>query len=146
MSDPYDLQRFLDAQNPVFDRVRAELRRGRKASHWMWSVFPQLRGLGSSALARRYAIASRAEAAAYLEHPVLGTRLRECTRLVNAVAGRAVGEIFGHPDDLKFHSSMTLFARAGADNGVFVDALHKYFAGEPDRATLARLGGESAAG
>jgi uncharacterized protein (DUF1810 family) len=145
MNDPHDLQRFLDAQNPVFDRVRAELRRGRKASHWMWFVFPQLRGLGSSALAQRYAIASRAEATAYLEHRVLGARLHECTRLVNAVAGRTVGEIFGHPDDLKFHSSMTLFASAGSDNGVCVDALRKYFAGELDPLTLARLGGDSAA-
>ena len=145
MSDSYDLQRFLDAQNPVFDRVRAELRRGRKASHWMWFVFPQLRGLGSSALAQRYAIASRAEAAAYIEHPVLGARLRECTRLVNAVAGRAIGEICGHRDALKFHSSMTLFARASSDNSVFEDALHQYFAGKLDRATLAQLGGEGAA-
>jgi len=141
MNDPHDLRRFLDAQNPVFDRVRAELRCGRKASHWMWFVFPQLRGLGSSALAQRYAIASRAEAAAYLVHRVLGARLRECTRLVNATAGRTVGEIFGHPDDLKFHSSMTLFAQAGPELDIFSAAIDTYYGGEPDPETLRLLKG-----
>jgi len=140
--DPYNLGRFVDVQDPVFDRVRAELRRGRKESHWMWFVFPQFEGLGSSAMARRYAIASRAEAKADLEHKVLGPRLRECTRLVNAIEGLTIGDIFGHPDDLKFRSSMTLFAQVAADNGVFVEALRKYFAGAADRATLERLGGE----
>ena len=138
-NDPHDLQRFVDAQNPVFAQVCAELRRGRKTGHWMWFVFPQLRGLGFSAMANRYAIASRAEAAAYLDHPVLGPRLRLCTRLVTEVQGRTIGEIFGHPDDLKFRSSMTLFAQAGSDNGVFIDALQKYFAGVFDQATLDRL-------
>jgi uncharacterized protein (DUF1810 family) len=139
MSDPYDLQRFVDAQNPVYDKVRAELREGRKTSHWMWFIFPQIAGLGSSPLARRFAISSLSEAAAFLEHPILGPRLAECTRLVNLVEGRSIGQIFGHPDDLKFRSSMTLFAHASADNQVFVEALQKYFQGEFDPATLERL-------
>jgi uncharacterized protein (DUF1810 family) len=136
MSDPFNLQRFVDAQGPVFERVRGELRNGRKTSHWMWFVFPQIRGLGHSPMAQRYAIASLEEAKAYLEHPVLGERMRECTRLVNAVEGRSGHEIFGSPDDLKFRSSMTLFARAETDNAVFLQALKKYFRGEPDTATV----------
>ena len=139
MSDPYDLQRFVDAQNPVYDKVRSELRDGQKKSHWMWFVFPQIEGLGSSPMARKFAISSLAEAAAYLEHPVLGPRLAECTRLVNRVEGRPIEQIFGRPDDLKFRSSMTLFARASADNQVFVDALQRHFNGEFDPATLERL-------
>jgi uncharacterized protein (DUF1810 family) len=139
MSDPYDLQRFVDAQNPVYDRVRTELQEGRKRTHWMWFIFPQIAGLGSSPLARRFAISSLSEAAAYLQHPVLGPRLAECTRLVNLIEGRSIEQIFGYPDDLKFRSSMTLFARASADNQVFVDALQKYFNGEFDPATLERL-------
>jgi uncharacterized protein (DUF1810 family) len=139
MSDPYDLQRFVDAQNPVYDRVRAELQEGRKRSHWMWFIFPQIAGLGSSPLARRFAISSLSEAAAFLEHPILGPRLAECARLVNLIEGRPIEQIFGYPDDLKFRSSMTLFARASADNQVFVDALQKHFNGEFDPATLERL-------
>jgi uncharacterized protein (DUF1810 family) len=139
MSDPYDLQRFVDAQNPVYDQVHAELQEGHKRSHWMWFIFPQIAGLGSSPLARRFAISSLSEAAAFLEHPILGLRLAECTRLVNLIEGRPIGQIFGHPDDLKFRSSMTLFARASADNQVFVDALQKHFNGEFDPATLERL-------
>jgi uncharacterized protein (DUF1810 family) len=139
MSDPYDLQRFVDAQNPVYDRVRTELQEGRKRTHWMWFIFPQIAGLGSSPLARRFAISSLSEAAAYLQHPVLGPRLAECTRLVNLIEGRSIEQVFGYPDDLKFRSSMTLFARASADNQVFVDALQKYFNGEFDPATLERL-------
>ena len=139
MRDPYDLQRFVDAQNPVYDRVRAELQEGRKRSHWMWFIFPQIAGLGSSPLARRFAISSLSEAAAFLEHPILGPRLAECTKLVNHVEGRTIEQIFGYPDDLKFRSSMTLFARASADNQVFVDALQKHFDGEFDPATLERL-------
>ena len=139
MSNPYDLQRFVDAQNPVYDQVCAELRDGRKKSHWMWFVFPQIEGLGSSPMARKFAISSLAEAAAYLEHPVLGPRLTECTRLVNLVEGRSIGQIFGRPDDLKFRSSMTLFARASLDNQVFVDTLQRHFKGEFDPATLERL-------
>jgi uncharacterized protein (DUF1810 family) len=139
MTDPYDLQRFVDAQNPVYEAVRTELRSGRKKTHWMWFVFPQITGLGFSQMARKFAIASLAEATAYLDHPVLGPRLAECTGLVNAVEGRPIEQIFGYPDDLKFRSSMTLFAHATADNQVFIDALKKYFAGEFDPATLARL-------
>jgi uncharacterized protein (DUF1810 family) len=139
MSDPYDLQRFVDAQNPLYDKVRAELRDGSKRSHWMWFVFPQIEGLGSSPLARKFAVSSLAEAAAYLAHPILGPRLAECTRLVNLVEGRPIEQIFGSPDDLKFRSSMTLFAHATAENQVFVDALQKYFKGEFDPATLSRL-------
>ena len=127
MNDPWDLQRFVDAQNPVYERVCAELRRGCKETHWMWFVFPQMRGLGQSAMATRYGISSQAEAEAYLLHPVLGPRLRECTGLVNLIDGRTVDEIFGSPDNLKFRSSMTLFASATQDNAVFAEALRKYF-------------------
>ena len=139
MNDPYNLQRFLDAQKPVFDSVLSELRRGRKQGHWMWFVFPQIDGLGRSSMASRFAIASAAEAKAYLQHPVLGPRLIECTRLVNAIEGRSVEQIFGYPDDLKFRSCMTLFAHAAAGNEIFTSALDKYFGGEPDPATLERL-------
>ncbi len=114
MSDPHDLQRFVDAQNPVFDQVLSELQAGHKRSHWMWFIFPQIRGLGASPMANRYAISSIAEARAYLGHPILGPRLRECTRLVTEIEGRTIAEIFGYPDDLKFRSSMTLFAHATA--------------------------------
>ena len=130
------LERFLQAQAPVIDTVRAELVRGRKASHWMWFVFPQIHGLGRSAMAQRYAIASPAEAKAYAAHPVLGARLRELTALVLDVEGRSAHEIFGTPDDLKFHSAMTLFARAAPDEPVFRDALEKYFGGHEDAATV----------
>ena len=136
---PLDPQRFLDAQAPVIDTVHAELARGRKASHWMWFVFPQISGLGRSAMAQRYAIASLDEAQAYAAHPVLGARLRELTALVLGVEGRGVREIFGTPDDLKFHSSMTLFARAAPDEPLFRQALAKYFAGREDAATVERL-------
>jgi uncharacterized protein (DUF1810 family) len=132
MSDPYNLQRFVDAQNEQFDQVCAELRQGRKRSHWMWYIFPQLRGLGHSAMAHHYGIASRAEAEAYLAHPVLGPRLRKCTRLVNAIEGRSIDQIFGYPDNLKFRSSMTLFAQAATGNQEFTGALQKYFNGESD--------------
>ena len=133
------LERFVEAQEPVIQQVLGELRAGRKTSHWMWFVFPQIRGLGHSPTAQHFAIATRAEAEAYLRHPILGPRLRECTRLVNAVEGRSIEEIFGHPDDLKFRSSMTLFANVTGDTQAFVDALNKYFAGEPDPLTLERL-------
>lgn len=134
------LERFVAAQDPIIERVLSELRAGRKASHWMWFVFPQIQGLGHSPMAQRFAIASRAEAEAYLAHPVLGPRLRECARLVNEVEGRTIEEIFGYPDHLKFRSSMTLFARVGTDHRVFVEALRKYFGGEYDPLTLDRLG------
>ena len=138
MDDRYDLTRFVAAQEPLFDRVRAELTGGRKESHWMWFVFPQLQGLGSSATARRYALACIEEARAYLAHPLLGARLRECTRLVNRIEGRTVEEIFGYPDHLKFRSCMTLFACAAGEAGdgpLFREALRKYFAGEGDPLT-----------
>jgi uncharacterized protein (DUF1810 family) len=139
MSDPYDLQRFVDAQESVIDDVRAELAAGRKRTHWMWFVFPQIAGLGHSAMAQHYAISSREEARAYLAHPVLGARLVELTRIVNGVQGRGVSDIFGYPDDMKFHSSMTLFARTADDAEVFNEALRRYFEGRADEATLSRL-------
>jgi uncharacterized protein (DUF1810 family) len=139
LHDLHHLQRFVDAQNSVYERVCSELRKGRKQSHWIWFIFPQITGLGSSATAARFAISSREEAVAYLEHPILGPRLRECTRLVNRVEGRSASEVFGYPDDLKFRSSMTLFAHATADNRVFLEALQKYFGGEFDPLTLERL-------
>lgn len=140
MNDEFNLQRFIDAQAPVYDRVGAELRAGRKQSHWMWFIFPQIEGLGHSATARLYAISSLAEASAYLRHPLLGKRLRECAALVAAVEGRTVAAIFGYPDDMKFHSSMTLFAHAAPEEGVFEECLNKYFSGKRDPLTLARLG------
>src|SRR5437016_3574855 len=133
-SDPYNLKRFLDAQDVVYDEVRSELQRGRKTSHWMWFMFPQLAGLGYSSMAAKFAISSIEEAKAYAEHPILGARLRECTGLVNQIAGRTIDEIFGNPDDLKFRSSMTLFALATGDE-VFTRALQKYFNGEYDSRT-----------
>lgn len=137
--DPYDLQRFVDAQEQVYAQVSVEMRTGRKRTHWMWFVFPQLRGLGFSATAMRYGIASLEEAHAYLAHPVLGPRLLECTRWVLAVEGRTAHEIFGSPDDQKFRSSMTLFAHASPDRPEFANALAKYYGGEQDPLTLARL-------
>jgi len=139
MDDPHDLQRFVDAQATVIDRVRAELARGRKRSHWMWFIFPQIAGLGFSAMAQRYAIGSLDEARAYLNHPVLGPRLEDCTRLVLAADGSTASDIFGWPDDMKFRSSMTLFAQAAPDRPVFAEALRKYFDDEPDPETLKRL-------
>jgi uncharacterized protein (DUF1810 family) len=137
--DQYDLERFVAAQDSVIDRVRAELRRGRKTSHWMWFVFPQLAGLGSSSTARTYALSGLDEARAYLAHPVLGPRLRECAELVAAVQDRSASEIFGYPDDLKLRSSMTLFARAAPDTAVFTEVLDRFFDGEHDRRTLELL-------
>lgn len=139
MDDPYHLQRFVDAQSAVIDQVRAELRAGRKQSHWMWFVFPQLRGLGHSAMAERYGIGSLAEARAYLAHPVLGARLRECTELVNDMEGHSASGIFGWPDDMKFRSSMTLFAHADPGEPAFEEALRRYFGGQPDPLTLTRV-------
>lgn len=138
-NDRYNLQRFVDAQSPVFEDVCLELHEGRKKGHWMWFIFPQIEGLGYSPPARKFAISSREEAEAYLNHPILGPRLRHCTRLITLVEGRSIDQIFGDPDDLKFHSSMTLFANATSENQVFTDALHKYFGGEPDRLTVERL-------
>ncbi len=139
MNNPYDLERFVNAQETTFEQVCAELRAGRKKTHWMWFMFPQLKGLGHSEMARKFAVSSRQEAEAYLEHAILGPRLRKCTQLVIEVEGRSVEQIFGYPDDLKFRSSMTLFANATAENQVFNDALQKYFDGEPDSLTVELL-------
>jgi len=139
MNDPFNLQRFLDAQDPVYEQVLKELRAGRKTSHWMWFVFPQIAGLGFSSMAQRYAISGRDEAGSYAEHPVLGARLRECTDLVNAIEGSTAHQVFGSPDDLKFRSCMTLFAECTGDPQPFHDALAKYFDGEGDPVTLSRL-------
>jgi uncharacterized protein (DUF1810 family) len=139
MNDTHNLQRFVDAQTPVYARVLSELRAGRKTSHWMWFVFPQIAGLGSSSMAQKFAIGSLEEASAYLSHEVLGPRLLECTRLVLQAQG-AIGEILGYPDDLKFRSCMTLFAHASATPAPFNDALQKFFDGQPDPKTLKLLG------
>jgi uncharacterized protein (DUF1810 family) len=138
-SDSFDLQRFIDAQERVYPTVLDELRVGRKRSHWIWFIFPQVAGLGSSPTATRYAISSLHEARAYLRHELLGPRLHECVRLVNAAQGRSIGEIFGSPDDLKVRSSMTLFAHATQDNKDFVELLERYYDGEEDPLTLERL-------
>jgi len=132
----FDLERFVTAQQPLYAQVCAELAAGHKVSHWMWWIFPQLRGLGLSATAQRFGIGSLAEARAYLDNPLLGPRLRECTQRVNGIAGTSAQAIFGYPDYLKFRSCMTLFAAAaGRDDAPFVAALHKYFAGEGDPLT-----------
>jgi uncharacterized protein (DUF1810 family) len=140
-ADPFDLQRFVTAQAPVFASALEELKEGRKRTHWMWFVFPQLRELGSSSMATFYGIGSLEEARAYLAHPLLGPRLVLCTETVLAVKGKSLREIFGSPDDMKFGSSMTLFARASDDDGVvFRRALDLYCRGRPDDRTLALLG------
>ena len=135
MTDAFDLQRFVDAQSPVYTHVVAELRRGRKQSHWIWFIFPQLAGLGHSAMAQRFAIASSEEAKAYLAHGILGPRLRECTALVNAVEGRTITQILGSPDDLKFCSSMTLFGAVSGETE-FASAIAKFYGGKQDGRTL----------
>jgi len=140
MTDPHDLQRFVDAQAPVYPQVLAELRHGRKQTHWMWFIFPQLAGLGHSAMARRFALRSRDEAVAYLAHGILGARLIECTALVNTIEGRSIREILGSPDDLKFCSSMTLFAEVSSDPA-FPGALAKFYGGRRDQKTLDLLAG-----
>lgn len=140
MADAYDLRRFVEAQEGVHGRALAELRAGEKRSHWMWFVFPQIAGLGSSPMAHRYAIASLAEARAYLAHPLLGERLRACTATVNALEGRSAHAVFGSPDDVKFRSSVTLFAQVAPDEALFAEALARYFGGAADPITLAKLG------
>jgi uncharacterized protein (DUF1810 family) len=137
--NPCNLERFVSAQHSIYAEVVSELRAGMKTSHWMWFVFPQIRGLGRSPVSIEYAISSREEAAAYLQHPVLGPRLKECTQLVLDVENRSAEEIFGSPDDLKFRSSMTLFAQVSADDDIFIRALQQYFHGVPDQLTLDRL-------
>jgi uncharacterized protein (DUF1810 family) len=144
MDDPYNLQRFVDAQQPVFAAVLEELKRGSKRGHWMWFIFPQLKGLGRTAQSNFFGIASLQEAAAYLQHSVLGPRLKQCTQLVNAVEGRSAEDIFGALDAMKFRSSITLFANAtpapaAPDNQIFTEALQKYFAGEFDPLTIEYL-------
>jgi uncharacterized protein (DUF1810 family) len=139
MADPYNLERFVSAQAAVYPQVLAELSAGRKRGHWIWFIFPQMKGLGRSAQSEYYGIGSLEEAAAYALHPLLGPRLVECTQLVNQVERRTIREILGPPDDLKFRSSMTLFARAAKDAIVFNAALKKYFDGETDPLTLALL-------
>jgi uncharacterized protein (DUF1810 family) len=135
----FDLDRFVTAQQDVYDAALGELRAGRKRTHWMWFVFPQIAGLGASATARRYAIASPAEARAYLADPVLGPRLVECTSALLAVEGRTAEEILGYPDDLKLRSSMTLFGRAAPEIELFQDVLERYYDGKPDPQTLNKV-------
>jgi uncharacterized protein (DUF1810 family) len=136
--DPYNLERFVQAQDSIYRRVVSELQAGRKMSHWMWFIFPQVRGLGRSPVSIEYAISGRDEAIAYLQHATLGPRLKECTNLVVHIEGRSATEIFGSPDDMKFRSCMTLFNEV-SDDDIFAKALQKYFAGVPDRLTLERL-------
>lgn len=140
MANDFNLERFVDAQNGIYDTALAELRAGHKRTHWMWFIFPQIEGLGHSAMAQRYAIRSADEAAAYLAHPVLGPRLRACAAAVASHHDRGVDEIFGHPDNLKFHSSMTLFADIAPDEAIFQTCLDQFFDGRADPATLDRLG------
>jgi uncharacterized protein (DUF1810 family) len=139
MSNIYDLRRFVEAQEQAYESVLNELRVGQKRGHWMWYIFPQIKGLGVSAMAQKYAISSQKEAKAYSEHPILGSRLRECTQLVMNVEGRSAEQIFYYPDNLKFRSCMTLFEHSATDNGIFRDALLKYFYGKPDQLTLSWL-------
>ena len=134
-----DLSRFVKAQEPVYRNVLEELRNGRKRTHWMWFIFPQLEGLGHSFMATHYGIKGIDHAAAYLRHPILGTRLKECTRIMNSIEGKSAFDILGDPDEMKFRSSMTLFKHAGSSGGVFATALAKYFDGEEDELTLAKL-------
>lgn len=143
MADPFMLQRFVDAQERVYAAALDELRRGRKETHWMWFVFPQLAGLGNSPMAERFAVSGLAETRAYLAHPILGPRLIDCTETVNGITGRSAHEIFASPDDMKFRSSMTLFSKASTAGNVFGQALDLYFAGEEDRRTLDLLGRSS---
>ena len=138
-ADPFDLRRFVDAQDGVYDNVLAELRNGRKRGHWIWFVFPQLRGLGRSATAVKYGIASLEEAAAYLDHNVLGLRLRECARLVARIPGSSAEDVFGRPDDLKVRSSMTLFAHATEDDSDFRAVLDRFYDGVEDALTVEQL-------
>lgn len=136
MHDAYNLQRFIDAQEPIYEEVINELKLGRKSSHWMWYIFPQIKGLGQSWTAQKFAISSLEEVDAYLQNPILGPRLRHCTQLVLNIEGRSIKQIFNYPDNLKFRSSMTLFSHTKKDNQLFKDALLKYFEGMPDQLTL----------
>lgn len=138
MSAP-DLERFIEAQKAIYTQAHSELVSGQKRTHWMWFIFPQIHGLGSSPMAQRYAIGSLREAESYLMHPLLGSRLRDCTAVVTGLQGRTLRQIFGSPDDLKFHSSISLFAEAAPQDPIFRAALDRYFDGVSDQATLARL-------
>jgi uncharacterized protein (DUF1810 family) len=144
--DPYDLNRFMSAQEGIYDRVLAELRGGRKRTHWMWYVFPQIDGLGHSETTRHYAVKSMEEARRYLAHPVLGARLVESAEAVLAVEGLSASDIFGHPDDWKLQSSMTLFALVAEPGSVFERVLEKYFQGKRDSRTLQLAGDSSSRG
>ena len=137
--DYYNLYRFVEAQNPVYDQVCSELRQGFKMTHWMWFIFPQLEGLSSSSTSWKFVISGLEEAAAYIEHPILGLRLRQCTELLNLTSGRTIKRILGLTDSLKLQSCMTLFARATKDNNVFKDALQKFYEGQQDQVTWDRL-------
>jgi uncharacterized protein (DUF1810 family) len=139
LSDPFELRRFVDAQQPVYQKVVSELRGGHKRSHWIWFIFPQIAGLGHSPISQYYAIQSLDEARSYLAHPVLGPRLIECTQILLDLRDGSISEILGSPDDLKFRSSMTLFSQASNDGDSFRAALTKYFEGKPDSSTLSRL-------
>lgn len=139
LNDPYNLQRFVSAQNGDFEEAYSELRGGCKRGHWVWYIFPQVKGLGHSEISYKFSISSREEAEAYLNHPILGSRLKECARLVTLVDGRSAEQIFGYTDAKKFRSSMTLFTSVTPGGGVFKEALQKYFGGEPDSLTLDRL-------
>lgn len=139
MSNPNILERFVHAQQPVYAQVIAELQDGQKRTHWMWFIFPQLRGLGRSEMASYYGISSKDEAAAYLDHDVLGPRLQHCAQLVLAIEGKNLKEIFGEPDDIKFRSSMTLFASVAGSSSIFQACLKKYSDSRPDPGTVARL-------
>ena len=144
--DPFNLDRFTSAQESIYARVLAELKSGRKRTHWMWYIFPQIDGLGNSTISKRYAIKSLEEARQYLNHPVLGTRLLECAEAVLAIEGRSISEVFGYPDDLKLKSSMTLFACVADPRSIFVRVLDKYFQGERDVRTLREVARNSAEG
>lgn len=139
MTDPHNLQRFMDAQEMDYQTALDEIRAGQKRSHWMWYIFPQFDGLGFSPASVHYAIKSRAEAAAYLDHPVLGQRLRECVDVLLAVSGKTAHQIFGSPDDLKLKSCMTLFAKISPEGSQFEQVLEKYYAGQQDQKTIALL-------
>ncbi|MDX3924638.1 MAG: DUF1810 domain-containing protein [Shinella sp.] len=141
-ADSFNLDRFVEAQDPVYAQVMRELGAGRKRTHWMWFVFPQIAGLGSSPISRFYAISSLAEAEAYLGHPLLGARLLQCVETLLAVEETDPHEIFGSPDDMKFQSSMTLFCAAAGRNSVFGRALDRFYGGKPDQGTLALLAAE----
>jgi uncharacterized protein (DUF1810 family) len=138
IDDPYNLNRFVQAQDSVYEEVLSELKNGAKVSHWMWFIFPQIRGLGRSPASIEFAISSHEEARTYLQHPLLGARLKECARLVLSTEGRTIQQIFGSPDDMKLRSSMTLFAQVASGNNIFLKVLDKYFQGVPDPLTLDR--------